>query len=258
MDAVKGGKHSVAAYFARTMQLIPFVPASLEVVLAYALSRAAEAYKVNRSSVTIEVGEVPGFDPDERDKVREAFDAMHKLGIAASISPDKEKVEIDIAKNVGLHSIVEVFATFIKGLDISSLRTLSYSPTYPQRVVSGVSSLYVFRQAGRLPRSLRVALGLVSPVARVLRGGTIDKKNTIESEEWNAAVNNMSTLNQLRDRFFWHYINAIGILYDNEIFTHKYPLEVSEDMINYVIIPAYGRYYGRTRAAKRRVTVPRP
>lgn len=255
LDAIMNGKYSVAAYFARTMQLMRFVPASLEVVLVYTLSKAAKAYKANRPNVIIEAGEVPGFDPDERDRVREAFDIMKRLGLAASISPDKEKIGIDIANNVGLHNVVEVFSTFIQGLDVSSLQALGPSLTYPQRVVSGLSSLYVFQQVRKLPKGLRVALGLISPVARVLRDGSIDRKNTIERDEWNTALINMSTINQLRDRFFLHYYNAIGILYDNEILARRYPIEVSGDMIDHVIIPAYGRYYGRARAPKRRVAI---
>lgn len=243
---VKYGKLDVARYFARTMQLLPFTRTSLETVMVYALGKAAEEYNANKTRVEIEASKVPGFEK-EVNKVKEAFEDMLKLGVVSEVLPGKEKAVIDITKNKTLADLVRVLAAFLAKTP-GKFDFEAFSTKYD--IVSGVSSLYVLNEGGeegkRLPRGLRVAIGLVSPAVGVNKDGSVDKKGAMSEDDWVKARENMSTLRELRERFYLYYFHAIGILYDNKIIiSSTYPIQVDNDFVNHVLVPAYERYYER-------------
>jgi len=255
LDAVREGHVDVASYFAKLIYFLPFASRSLEKVLLYTLVKASYGF-VNRDAKFYEVSvdEVPGFDPDERDNIKSAFESMQELGLADIASPEKAKLRTDV-----VNELVRYIAPFVVGnisyrsVDIDAL-------SYPYRVVSGISSLYVMQKGGRLPSSYTVMMGLLSPLAEVRRDGGVVTKTTIDLNEWNTARKQMSGLRPLRDKFDVEYFKAVGILYENRIIVRSYPIEVSGTIVNLVIAPAYHRYYTmvRQRRVGRKKQWPKP
>lgn len=252
VDAVKQGNFDVATYFAKFVYFLPFASRSLEKVLTYAMIKVTHAYvRKDPSLCEISVNEVPGFEPDEVDNVKTAFESLNEMGLADLISPDKIKLQMDS----GLMSILKPIANYIT--DNISLQNIDLDAvSYPYRVVSGVSSLYVMQRGGRLPSSFTIMIGLVSPVAWVKRDGTVEWKSTIEPDEWSKARSNMSRIRVLKDKFDVEYFKALGIMHENKVITRTYPREVSGDMISYVVRPTYYRYY--TLVRQRRLSRRRP
>jgi len=251
IDSVKQGNFDVASYFAKLMYFLPFASRSLEKVLLYALVRASYGF-VNRVEklYEISVDEVPGFDPDERDEVKSAFESVHELGLADVVPPDKIRLRRSVVDD-----LVRYVASYIaEAISYRDMDVEAFS--YPYKVVSGISSLYVMQKGGRLPRSYTVMMGLLSPLAEVRRGGSVVTKTTIDLNEWNTARKHMSGLRPLRDKFDVEYFKAIGVLYENKIITKSYPIEVSGTVINLVIAPTYHRYY--TMIRERRIARMRP
>ncbi len=253
LNAIEEGHIDVAPYFAKLIYFLPFASRSLEKVLTYSLVKAIHGY-VRKDSryFEITVDEVPGFEPDEADKVKEAFESMRDLGLADIVSPTKIRLKVD---PTGLIKVIRPISSYIIG-NISPQNIDLEALSYPYRVVSGVSSLYVMQKGGRLPSSLTIMLGLISPTAYVKRGGAVERKNTIEVDEWNTARSNMAKIRNLKDKFDVEYFKAIGVLHENRIITKSYPIEVSGDMIDFVIAPAYHRYY--TLLRQRRISRARP
>lgn len=239
VDAIKQGNFHVATYFAKILYFLPFAPRSLEKILTYAMVKLAYAYiRKDPNLCEITVNEVPGFEPDETDNVKAVFESINEIGLASLVSPDKIRFQLD----TGLVSIIKPVAGYVT--DNISLQNIDLeSMSYPYRVVSGISSLYAMQKSNRLPSAFTVMMGLVSPVAWVEKDGTIGRKNTIEPEEWDKARSNMSRIKKVKERFGVEYFKAIGIMYENKVITKVYPIEVSGDMIDYVIIPTYYRYY---------------
>jgi len=253
LDAIEQGYVDVAPYFAKLLYFLPFASRSLEKVLTYSFVKAVYGYaRKDMSYFEVSVDEVPGFDPDERDKIKAAFESMHNIGLAEIMSPNKIKLRMDLSKAA---KIFRPITSYVVGnitpqnIDLEAL-------SYPYRVVSGVSSLYVMHKGGRLPSSFTLMMGLISPTAYVKKGGAIERKNTIEPDEWNKARIQMSGLRPLRDKFDVEYFKAIGVLYENKIIVKSYPIEVSGDMIDFVVAPAYHRYY--TLLRQRRISRARP
>jgi len=236
LGSIEQGYVDVASYFAKLMYFLPFASRSLEKVLMYSFVKAAHGYEKKEASyfeVTIE--EIP----DEEDKVRVAFESMRDLGLAEVIAPDRIRLKVD--QNT-LNKVIKPIAPYV--MDSKTLQNIDLEAVpYPYRVVSGVSSLYVMYRSGRLPRSFTIMMGLVSPVIRVKRDGTVERKNTIEQEEWNEARENIAKLKPFRDKFYIEFFKAIGVLYENKIIVRPFPVEVSGNMIDLVIAPTYERYY---------------
>jgi len=126
--------------------------------------------------------------------------------------------------------------------------------SYPFKVMSGISSLYVMQKSNRLPTSYTVMMGLLSPLAEVRKDSNVVTKTTIDLNEWTTTRKHMSNLRPLRNKFDVEYFKAVGILYENKITVKSYPIEVSGTMVNLVIAPAYYRYYTmiRQRRAERK------
>ncbi len=253
LNAIEQGHVDVAPYFAKLLYFLPFASRSLEKVLTYSFIKAVYGYaKKDMRYFEISVGEIPGFDPDERDKIKAAFESMRDIGLAEIVSPDKIKLKMDLSTTA---KIFRPVAPYIVGnitpqnIDLEAL-------SYPYRVVSGVSSLYVMFKGGRLPSSFTLMMGLISPTVWVKRGGVVERKNTVEPDEWSKARAQMSKLRPLRDKFDVEYFKAIGVLHENKIIVRSYPIEVSGDMIDLVIAPTYHRYY--TLLRQRRITRARP
>ena len=253
LNAIEQGHVDVASYFAKLLYFLPFASRSLEKVLTYSFIKAIYGYaKKDTSYFEVSVDEIPGFEPDERDKIKAAFESMRDIGLAEVTSPNKIKLKMDpsiIGKILGPIAQYVVGSITPQNVDLEAL-------SYPYRVVSGVSSLYVMFKGGRLPSSFTLMMGLISPTTYVKRGGVIERKNTIEPDEWNKARVQMSKLRPLKDKFDVEYFKAIGVLYENRIIVRSYPIEVSGDMIDLVIAPTYYRYY--TLLRKRRITRARP
>ena len=250
LEAVMSGKLDVAPYFAGTMRLMPFVRTSLETVMVYALWRAAEEYNANRTRVEIKASEVPGFEKEKASKVKDAFEDMLKLGIVSEISPGKEKAVIDITKSQALADVVRILAAFFSTRTSGNFSFEAFGTKY--KVVSGMSSLYVLSKSGRLPKGLRVAIGLVSPAVGVDEDGSVDRKGAMKEDDWVKARENMSALRELKDEFYLHYFHAVGILYGNEIVKHgTFPIKVADEIVDHVLIPAYKNYYGLGRTVRR-------
>lgn len=247
LDAVKRGIIDVAPYFAKTLYFLPFTSRSLEKVLLYSLVKASRGFVMNNPSYyEIEVNEVQGFEQDEIDKVKEAFESMCDLGLAELISPTRIKLKHRVITDVVRH-----IAPYISE-DIKLKDTDIGVYTYPYRVISGIGSLYVMCKSGRLPSSLTIMLGLTSPIAYVKKDGTIERKSTISTDEWIYVRNQIASLKQLRDKFDVEYFKAIGVLYENRIIVNSYPLELSSTFIDCVIKPAYHRYYTLIRQRRTR------
>ena len=247
LDAVEQGLVDVAPYFAKLIYFLPFAPRSLEKVLTYSLIKATYGYvKKNPKYFEVSADEIPGFEPDEIDKIKAAFESMHEIGLAEVIAPDKIRLKMDPKR---VTKIIRPIAPCIVGnitpqnLDLEAI-------SYPYKVVSGVSSLYVMYKGGRLPRCFTLMIGLVSPTAYVEKDGSIKRKNTIDPDEWNEVKYSISKLKPFRDKFDIEYFKAIGILFENKIIVRSYPIEISGDMIDLVIAPAYHRYYTLLRQRK--------
>lgn len=253
LGAIEQGHVDVAPYFAKLIYFLPFASRSLEKVLIYSLVKAVYGYaKKDASYFEVTADEVPGFEPDERDKVRAAFESMRDLGLADVVAPNRIRLRVDQS---GLGRVVKPVAPYVIG-NITPQNIDVEAISYPYRVVSGVSSLYVMYRGGRLPSSFTIMMGLVSPVARVKGDGTVERKNTIEPGEWSTARTNMAKLRPLRDKFDVEYFKAIGVLHENKVIVRSYPIEVSGDMIDLVVAPTYKRYY--TLLRERKISKVRP
>lgn len=251
LDAVRQGHIDVAQYFAKLLYFLPFSSRSLEKVLLHSLVKASLGY-INKdpSYYEITIWEVPGFNPDETAKVKSAFEHMHDLKLVEAVSPDRVRLRPDIISDV-----VRYVAPYVAdNLDLHDIDVEAIS--YPYRVVSGVSSLYVMSKGGRLPSSFTVLSGLISPTARVNRKGEIERKTTIPHDEWVQARINMSSLRPLRDKFNVEYFKAVGVLHENKIIVKTYPMEITGSMVDLVVAPAYYRYYKMMR--ERRIRRARP
>ena len=253
LDAIEQGHVNVAPYFAKLLYFLPFASRSLEKALTYSFIKAIYGYaKKDMSYFEVSVDEIPGFDPDERDKIKAAFESMRDIGLAEIVAPDKIKLKMDLSRAA---KIFRPIMSYVVGniapqnIDLEAL-------SYPYRVISGVSSLYVMYKGGRLPSSFTLMTGLISPTAYVKKGGVVERKNTIEPDEWNKARMHMAKLRPFRDKFDVEYFKAIGVLYENKIIVRSYPIEVSGDMIDLVVAPAYHHYY--TLLRQRRISRVRP
>jgi len=247
LDSIGQGYVDIAPYFAKLVYFLPFASRSLEKVLMYAIVKAVHGYeKKDTSYFEVTIKEVPEFEPDEEDKVRAAFESMRDLGLAEVIAPDRIRLKVDQST---LSKVIKPIAPYVMGnmtLQNIDLEAISY----PHKVVSGVSSLYAMHRSGRLPSSFTIMIGLVSPVACVKRNGTVERKNTIELEEWSEVRANIAKLKPLRDKFDVEYFKAIGVLYENKIIVRSYPIEVSGNMIDLVIAPTYRHYHTLLRGKK--------
>jgi len=251
IDAVKQGHVDVASYFAKLIYFLPFASRSLEKVLLYTLVKASYGF-VNKDVklYDVSVDEVPGFDPDERDKVKSAFESMHELGLADIVSPEMVRLRHDV-----VNDLVRYVASYIaETINLKDVGEEVFS--YPFKVVSGISSLYVMQKSNRLPSSYTVMMGLLSPLAEVRKDSNVVTKTTIDLNEWTTTRKHMSSLRPLRNKFDVEYFKAVGILYENKIIVRSYPMEVSGTIVNLVIAPAYYRYY--TMVRQRRAERKRP
>jgi hypothetical protein len=238
---VRGGQIQVAQYFAKLLYFLRFAPMSVEKVLLYSMAKASKGYvEKNPSLYEVVANEVPEFEPDEIDKVRAAFKSLSQLGIAELIAPDTIKLRPEV-----IDDVIKPIAFYLaKNINLKEIDFNAAS--YPYRVISGVSALYVMHETNRLPRSFTIMAGLLSPVAYVERGGTIKSKFTIELNEWAQARNQMRILRPLKEGFDVEYFKAVGFLHENRIVTSTYPaIEVAGTFVNYVMVPAYKMYYER-------------
>jgi len=248
LEAVVQGHVDVSSFFARLIYFLPFTSKSLEKVLVYSLAKASYGFlKKDMNLYEISEDEVPGFEPDEVDNVRSAFKSMEDLRLADVITPSKIRLKPDVINELIRHVAVYV----AEKVDFKSLAGFeSDAFSYPYKVVSGISSLYVMQKTSRLPKSYTTMIGLLTPLAYVKRDGTVITKPTIEPTEWSEAKKLIASLRPLRDRFEVEYFKAIGVLYDNKIIVRTYPLEVSGTFANMVVAPAYRRYYMLKRERK--------
>ncbi len=227
---------------------MPFAPKNLEKVLIYSFVKAIYGYaRKDMKYFEVSVDEVPGFDPDERDEVKSAFESMHDMGLAEITAPDRIRLKID---QPSIAKILGPLVPYVTG-NITPQNIDPEAISYPYDMLSGVSSIYVMHKTNRLPSSFTIMMGLISPIAHVEKDGTIVKKNTIEPDEWNKARTNMSKLKRFKDIFMIEYFKAVGVLYENKIILRTYPIEVSGDMRDLVVAEAYHRYY--TLPRKRRI-----
>ena len=247
LDAVGQGYVDVAPYFAKLIYFLPFAPRSLEKVLTYAIVKAVYGYeKKDASYFELTVKEIPEFEPDEEDKVRAAFESMRDLSLAEVIAPDRIRLKVDQST---LSKVIKPIAPHVMG-NITPQNIDLEAVSYPYRVVSGVNSLYVMYRSGRSPTSFKIMMGLVSPVVYVKKDGTVERKSTIEPDEWNETRTNIAKFKSLRGIFDVEYFKAIGVLYENRIIVRSYPIEVSGNIIDLVIVPTYKRYYTLQRERK--------
>jgi hypothetical protein len=250
LNAVRGGQINVAQYFAKLLYFLKFAPMSVEKVLLYSLAKASKGYvEKNPSLYEVVANEVPGFESDEIVRVKTAFKSLSELGIAELITPDVIKLRSEVVDDI-IKPIAPYLAEHINLKDIN-LNTTSY----PYRVISGVSAIYVVHEINRFPRSFTIMAGLLSPTACVKRNGTIEQKFTIDLNEWTRTREQMRRLRLLRDIFEMEYFKAVGFLHENKIITVTYPnaVEVAGTFVNNIIVPAYKRYYEliKTRRALR-------
>ena len=253
LNAVKKGYVDVTSYFAKLLYFLPFASRSLEKVLTYSLIKAVYGYaKKDTNYFEVTVDEIPEFEPDEKDKVKTAFETLRDLGLAEIVSPEEIRLKIEAG---GLIEVIKPLVPYVTG-NITPQNIEPDPFSSPYRVVSGVSSLYVMYKGGRLPSCFSIMMGLLSPIAYVKKDGTIVEKNTIDLNDWNTARMNMAMLKRLRDKFYVEYFKAIGILHENKIIVRAYPIEVSGNMIDFVIRPTYYRYY--TLMRERRLSRVRP
>ncbi|MEM2197010.1 MAG: hypothetical protein QW290_08015 [Sulfolobales archaeon] len=244
-NSVVAGKIDVAPFYFGLQYLLPGTLRSVGKVLSYALIRASRGYlEKNISLYTVKVSEVPGFDPDERDKVKQAFNSIVKLGLATYISEDSIRINL-----MRVDSIIRVLAPFIK---IGEVQTTSLvfedEASYPHKVVGGISSLTVMYEGRRLPKPYTIAMGLSSPTGAVDANGKVSIKSTIETRELREAIDNMTRIRQLRNSFeSAHYFEALGFMLGNRIIVNMTPtgIEVRGSFVENVIKPAYELYYKR-------------
>jgi hypothetical protein len=238
LDTVRGGNTYIAQHFAKLLYFLPFSPTSVEKVLIYSLAKASQGYMMKDPSLyEITTSEVQGFDPDEVDKVKEAFEFLSEIGMAELVTPEKIKLKSDVIDGIIKH----VAPYLVRDLNLRDLDLDAVS--YPSRVISGINALYVMRKTDRLPSSFTIMAGLLSPTALVRRDGTIEFKSTIETEEWALARGQMAKLPQLKNKFDAEYFKAVGFLHENKIIVRTYPVEVSGSLVDKVIAPAYKRCY---------------
>jgi len=248
LDAVKGGHTYIAQHFAKLLYFLPFSPTSVEKVLIYSLAKASRGYlEKNPSLYEVTASEVQGFDPDEVDKVKEAFEFLSEVGMVELISSDKIKLKPDVIDG----AIKHVAPYLAKDLDLRDLDLDAVS--YPSKVISGMNALYVMHRTDRFPSSFKIMAGLLSPTALVRGDGALELKTTIEAEEWALARRQMAKLPLLKDKFEAEYFKAVGFLHENKIIVRTYPIEVSGSLVDKVIAPAYKRCYElrRERVASR-------
>ncbi|MCC6014366.1 MAG: hypothetical protein LM564_01515 [Desulfurococcaceae archaeon] len=248
LESIRGGQIHIAQYFAKLLYFLPFTPASLEKVLLYSLAKASKGFvEKNPSLYEVKALEVPGFEPDEVDKVGDAFQALSKLGIAELVAFDKIKLRPEV-----IDKLIEPIAFYLaKQINLRDIEP--DTAAYPYKVTSGLSSLYVMHRVGRLPSSFTIMAGLLSPVAWIRRDGKVERKTTIDRVDWTIARDNMSKLRPLRDRFEVEYFKAVGFLYENNIIIRTYPsIEIPGSLVDAVIVPAYREYYrSRIRPVQR-------
>jgi len=251
LDSIRQGHVDVAQFFSKLTYFLPFASRSLEKVLLYSLVKASYGFmNKDPSYYEITVDEVPEFAPDEKEKVRSAFESTVELGLADVVSPIKIRIKPEF-----VNDIVRYIAPYVtRDIKLRDIDLEAYS--YPYRLVSGVSSLYVMYKGGRLPSSYTVLSGLLSPTAHVTRKGDVEVKTTIDSNEWVQARVNMSSLKRLKDKFDIEYFKAIGVMHENRIIVRAYPMEVSGMLVDRVVAPAYERYY--TLMRQRRIRRTRP
>jgi hypothetical protein len=246
LDVVRGGDIHIAQYFAKLLYFLRFTPTSVEKVLTYSLVKASRGFiEKNPSLYEVVVDEVPGFEPDEIDKVKVAFKSLSELGIAELIRSDRIKLKSSI-----IDGVIRYVAPYIaKNLNLHEVDVNSTS--LPFRVISGVSALYVMHTVNRLPSSFTIMAGLLSPTAKVREDGTVESKTTIGLDEWVSARDHMAKLRPLRDRFDVEYFKAVGFLHENRVIVGTYPIEVVGSFVEKVIKPAYKRYYTLKRLRAR-------
>lgn len=242
LEAVKGGQVGVAQYFAKLLYFLPFASRGVEKVLTYAVLKASKDPR-NPTMYEVRIDEVPGFDPDERDKVAQAFKSLCELGVAEAIGADRIKLRADVINNV-----VRPIAPFIAE-NVSELRKISVEDVpYVTKTISGIGALYVMHRANRLPTSFTIMMGLLSPTAWVEKDGTVNRKTTIDHNEWLAVKRNTASLKPLRDKFEVEYFKAVGFMHENRIIIGSYPsFEVVGSVVDLVIAPAYKRLYDLRR-----------
>lgn len=248
LDSIRQGYVDVAPFFSKLLYFLPFSSRSLEKVLLYALVKASYGFvEKNPGYYEISVDEVPGFEPDEKDKVKGAFESLKDLGLADITSPNSIRLKSDL-----INDIVRHVARYVTNdIDLRDIDLEAVS--YPYRLVSGVSSLYVMYKGGRLPSSFTVLSGLVSPSAAVNRRGEVRVKSTIDSNEWQEVRANMSNLRPLRDKFDVEYFKAVGVMHENKIVVRTYPIEISGVFVDRVVAPTYHRYYSLLRERRKRM-----
>jgi hypothetical protein len=238
LDAVKEGHIDVAQYFAKLLYFLPFAPMSIEKVLIYSLTKASHGYREKDPSLyEVTANEIPEFEPDEIDKVKDAFESLSKLGIAELISYDKIRLKFNVITGI-IEPIVNYLAEDLnlREVDLDAI-------SYPYKVISGINALYVINKVNRLPSSFTIMTGLLSPTAYVKKDGTVELKTTIGLDEWNLAKKQISKIHTLKDKFDIEYFKAIGFLHENRIIVRTYPIEVLGTIVNMVIAPAYDRCY---------------
>jgi hypothetical protein len=242
LNAVKGGQVGVAQYFAKLLYFLPFASRGVEKVLTYAVLKASKD-PLNPIMYEVSIDEVPGFEPDERDKVVQAFKSLCELGIAEAIGADRIKLRADVINNV-----VKPIVPFIAE-NVSELKSVNIEDVpYVTKTISGISALYVMYKASRLPTSFTIMMGLLSPTAWVEKDGSVNRKTTINHDEWLTVKRSMASLKPLRDKFEVEYFKAIGFMHENRIIIGSYPsFEVVGSVVDLVVAPAYKRLYDLRR-----------
>lgn len=248
LEAIKGGRIEIAQYFAKLLYFLPFARRSVEKVLTYAVLKASKDPR-DPTMYEVSVGEVPGFDPDERDNVSAAFKSLCELGVAEAVGADRIRLRAEV-----IYNVVQPIAPFIAENIGVSREVRVDEVSYVAKTISGISALYVMHRASRMPSSFTIMMGLLSPTAWVERDGTVNRKTTISYDEWLAVKRSMASLKPLRDRFEVEYFKAVGFMHENRIVIGSYPsLEVVGSIVDLVIAPAYKRLYDlrRQRVAAR-------
>lgn len=236
LESVNQGKVDVATFFSKLLYFLPYSPRSLEKVLSYGLIKVSHGYvKKDTSFYTLRVNEIP-FSSEDESSVRMAFESLVELGITDIVDKDT----ISFRSNI-VNDIVKHIAPFIIG-KIQPADIALEAASYPYKVISGISSLYVMVRSNKLPRCYTVLAGLVSPVVKIDNGTSL-AKSTIEVDEWNEATKRMSQIKMLKNIFVMEYFKALGFMFGNNIVVRTYPIEVSGFFIENVIKPAYQRYY---------------
>jgi len=242
LEAVKDGKVEIAQYFAKLLYFLPFTSRSVEKVLTYAVIKSSKDPQ-DPAMYEININEIPDFDPDERDKVAQAFKSLCELGIAEAVGVDRIKLRVDVVNNV-----VRPIAPFIAE-NISELKKINIEDVpYVTKTVSGISALYIMYKANRLPTSFTIMMGLLSPTAWVEKNGKVNRKTTISYNEWLTVKRNMASLKPLKYKFEVEYFKAIGFMHENRIIIGSYPsFEVIGSVVDLVVAPAFKRLYDLRR-----------